>query len=148
LNDDSWPSETFGPYQGSAPQAINNHGEIAGTYLDANNLYHGFSFSGGVYRTIDGPSNSAFQGVHAVSINEHGEIVGTCYEDVFRQHGFIWSPPCRRDETSGDEDPANAEKSERMGKCEDAPGLHEDILRDSNDPTEMNVGGGGRVDTR
>lgn len=60
---------------------INNNGEIAGTFLDANNMRHGFMYSGGSFTVFDYPGTvpdypGLFGGTVAQSINDSGQIVG------------------------------------------------------------------------
>src|SRR5712692_8469221 len=57
--------------------AINNAGQIVGSYLDASNKFHGFLLSGGNSTTID-PQGSVFTALFG--INNEGQIVGE-YED-------------------------------------------------------------------
>ena len=41
--------------QGTTAAAINNGGEIAGFYVDAGGVFHGFVDNGGTFMTIDPP---------------------------------------------------------------------------------------------
>ena len=79
--------------------AINQWGTIVGTYLDANNVYHGFIRSPqGQYATIDAPSSCAdttpqdYNGTLAQGINDLGEITGICVDQSGDAHGFVRSP--------------------------------------------------------
>lgn len=58
------------------PVSINDHGDIAGTYLDGANNSHqsGFFFSGGIFQKIDLPGSN-FTAVSA--INNSDQMVGT-----------------------------------------------------------------------
>jgi len=56
--------------------AINNSGEIAGTYADASNKSHGFLFKSGVFTVVDYPGAT---GTAITGVNDHGEIVGSAY---------------------------------------------------------------------
>ena len=58
-------------------QAINDSGEIVGSYTDAQNI-HGFSYRDGVYTTIDYKPEVG-QGTLALSVSDNGEILGTTY---------------------------------------------------------------------
>ena len=71
-------------------EGINNSGEVAGLYFDANGNEHGFVLSTkGVYTTIDVPG-SVSTGVF--SINAEGQIVGS-YDDAHGvTHGFVGTP--------------------------------------------------------
>jgi hypothetical protein len=76
---------------------INQWGAIVGTYLDANNVYHGFIRSPrGEYTTIDAPcadtTAQSYNGTVAESINDLGEITGFCIDAQGNIHGFVRSP--------------------------------------------------------
>jgi hypothetical protein len=77
--------------------AINQRGAVVGTYLDANNVYHGFLRSPqGQYTTIDAPCADTtaqdYNGTVAESINDLGEIAGFCIDIYGDTHGFVRSP--------------------------------------------------------
>ncbi len=59
-------------------QGINNAGDIAGLYADANGTNHGFLLSDGVYTTIDVPGSNRTE---LYSIDAHGQVVGV-FEDA------------------------------------------------------------------
>lgn len=62
--------------------AINERGAIVGTYLDANNVYHGFIRSPqGEYTTINAPPSCA-----------DTEITGSYWDANYVQHGFVRTP--------------------------------------------------------
>jgi hypothetical protein len=75
---------------------LNNWGAIAGTYLDANNVYHGFLRSPeGKFTTFEAPGadttvNSG-NGTFAESINDLGEITGNYADATGTAHGFVRS---------------------------------------------------------
>jgi len=76
---------------------INQWGAIVGTYLDANNVYHGFLRSPqGQYATIDAPcadtTPQSYNGTVVESINDLGEITGFCIDAAGDTHGFVRSP--------------------------------------------------------
>jgi hypothetical protein len=76
---------------------INQWGAIVGTYLDANNVFHGFVRSPqGQYATIDAPcadlTPQNYNGTVAESINDFGEITGFCIDVQGDTHGFVRSP--------------------------------------------------------
>lgn len=74
---------------------INAHRDIVGTYIDSENVSHGFLLRGGVFTTIDVP-NAA--GTDARGINPAGDIVGGYWlpgEPPANIHGYL----LRRDGT-------------------------------------------------
>lgn len=77
--------------------AVNQWGAVAGTYLDANNVFHGFIRSPqGRYTAIDAPCADTtpqdYNGTVAEGINDFGEIVGFCIDAAGDTHGFVRSP--------------------------------------------------------
>jgi probable HAF family extracellular repeat protein len=72
------------------PRGINNEGEIAGGYLDADDNEHAFLLSGGQYTTID-PPNSSGLGAEADGVNARGQIVGGYLDTNFNVHGYLLS---------------------------------------------------------
>jgi hypothetical protein len=54
--------------------AISNNGETAGIYVDAGNNTHGFTNTGGVFKTVDNPASSVFN--QALGVNNAGTVVG------------------------------------------------------------------------
>jgi hypothetical protein len=95
------PESGTGAFQGTSPYSINPSGEIAGYYLDSNNVGHGFVRSAaGKITTFDAPAagTGTFQGTGAFSINPNGTSVGfyqdaNCVEHAFQrtQDGAISS---------------------------------------------------------
>ena len=70
-------------------EGINNAGQIAGLYVDADGNQHGFVLSNGVYTTIDVPGGT---NTGVFSINAQGEIVGS-YDDAGGvTHGYVGTP--------------------------------------------------------
>jgi uncharacterized membrane protein len=59
---------------GTLPYAINNRGQIAGTYADASGT-HGFILEHGHLTTLDVPSSGPL--TVAMGINDVGQVVGT-----------------------------------------------------------------------
>src|SRR5437763_16571652 len=61
---------------------INNSGDLAGSYVDEDNIEHGFVLSGGIYITIDYPGGANTQ---MLGINDAGQAVGYTYvaDNVF-----------------------------------------------------------------
>ena len=79
------------------PSAINNSGQIAGRYNDAQGVWHGFRRDpGGAIITIDPPGST---GVSAATISNTGWMAGTYFTDSAttgdyprQTHGFRFSP--------------------------------------------------------
>jgi hypothetical protein len=80
---------------GTVGVGINSAGEIAGAYLDAESVLHGFlrAASGGI-TTFETPNagSGALQGAIAFGINTSGDIVGTYADANDALHGFIFAP--------------------------------------------------------
>ncbi len=73
------PGASRAPYQGTFATSINGAGIIAGYYIDANAVSHGFvRASDGAMTTFDAPEagTGAGQGTFALSINAAGAIAG------------------------------------------------------------------------
>ena len=93
---------TPGSYQGTGCYSdcsvlINNFGAITGTYLDANNVFHGFVRSPeGKFTTFDSPGADTapgdFNGTFPNAINEAGTITGFYLDASGGSHGFVRSP--------------------------------------------------------
>jgi len=93
---------TTGSYQGTGCYSdcsvlINNFGAITGTYLDANNVFHGFVRSpGGKFTTFDSPGADTtpgdFNGTLPNGINDAGAITGFYVDASGASHGFLRSP--------------------------------------------------------
>ena len=64
---------------------INAARQIVGSYTDSSGVSHGFSYSGGIYTSLDAPwgKNTAVQG-----INDMGVMVGTYVDGGGVNHGF------------------------------------------------------------
>lgn len=77
------------------PLGINASREIAGSYLDANGLQHGFLYSGGKFTRIDFPGGlmTPGKGTGAGGINDRGVVTGTYFDQQGFQHGFLWMRP-------------------------------------------------------
>ncbi len=81
--------------QGTFPISINAGGEIAGSYVDANNVMHGFvRDKGGKFTTftVPGQGTDAGQGVVVYNNNPAGAVAGWCLDANFVQHGFVRTP--------------------------------------------------------
>jgi len=92
---------TPGSFQGTGcfgcTFAINRWGAIVGTYLDANNVFHGFLRSPeGKFTTFEAPgadtTPGSFNGTVAQGINDLGEITGYYADAMGLTHGFLRSP--------------------------------------------------------
>jgi hypothetical protein len=96
-----------GPYQGTifsynfTPDGnevagLNDLGAVAATYLDANNVYHGFLRSpDGKFTSFDAPgadTTGDLNGTFPFVINDLGVIVGIYTDTNFLPHGFIRQP--------------------------------------------------------
>lgn len=80
--------------------AINNLGQIAGSYTDANGLEHGFVDTNGVFQTIDVPG-AEFTDV--LGMNDEGQLVGFFYYDYpdrSGEHAFLFTPTVATPEPS------------------------------------------------
>ncbi len=90
------PSGTGGV--GTVAAGINEQGDITGTYLDSNLVWHGFLLHQGQYTILDhpkaatvpGPGEESPSGTMAWSINTQGDIVGTYGDSKSVSHGFLW----------------------------------------------------------
>ena len=72
----------------TSPGAINNLGQIVGSYIDEDGVNHGFLLSSGVYTTIDVSEAIA---TLATGINNLGQIVGWYEDGEELFHGFLLS---------------------------------------------------------
>ena len=73
---------------------INPEGNLAGYYLDAGNVFHGFlRDSSGSFTAIDAPSagTGSGQGTKSESINSSGAIAGLYVDVNFMVHGYLRS---------------------------------------------------------
>lgn len=76
--------------------SINQSGAIVGTYLDTNNVYHGFLRSpDGKFTSFESPGADTtpndFNGTFAQSINDRGVIAGYYDDATGLAHGFVRS---------------------------------------------------------
>jgi inosine/xanthosine triphosphate pyrophosphatase family protein len=69
--------------------AINNHGEVAGSYsLSASGFpTKGFIYDNGAFTTFD-PPGAIYTFPYA--INDHGEVTGEYIDSPVGAHGFIY----------------------------------------------------------
>jgi uncharacterized membrane protein len=61
-------------FYGIVPEGINNEGQIAGSYSDANDRRHGFVLDDGAYTTVDAPDAPGNTSV--LDIDDRGRLVG------------------------------------------------------------------------
>jgi probable HAF family extracellular repeat protein len=73
------------------PAAINNLGEIAGDYFDADFNIHNFVLTRGVFTPIDVPG-SAPGSVGVRGINDRGQVVGYALDADFNYVSFLATP--------------------------------------------------------
>ncbi len=79
---------------------VNVFGEIAGTYVDPNNVIHGFLRSpSGKFTSFDAPGAGTgyFQGTGCysdcpISLNDWGLLAGSYWDDNYNQHGYLRTP--------------------------------------------------------
>ena len=78
--------------QGTFPYLVNNKGEIAGNFQDANNVLHGLLRApDGVVTAFDAPGagSGACQGTQGFTINSEGTIAGKTIDAGNVQHGML-----------------------------------------------------------
>jgi len=94
------PGAGTGAYQGTGcfgcTFGMNQSGAIAGTYLDADNVFHGFLRNPeGAFITLDAPgadtTPNAYNGTLAQNINDKGTIAGLFYDVKGTAHGYLRS---------------------------------------------------------
>jgi hypothetical protein len=81
-------------YQGTFAYGINTQGLIAGFYLDAKYVYHGFIRSPlGILTSFEAPgagdAAGSYQGTYALGINSQGAITGFYRDANYVSHGFL-----------------------------------------------------------
>lgn len=98
------PNSGTGQYQGTlcpgCSAGINVWGSVAGTYIDANSVQHGFLRSpNGTITTFDAPGagTSSYQGTGCpsdcpTSLNDFGAITGIYIDSNWVYHGYLRSP--------------------------------------------------------
>jgi len=98
------PGAGSGGYQGTGCPGcnlgLNQLGAIAGTYIDADSVNHGFVRSpDGKFTTFDAPGagTNSYQGTGCpsdcpVSINDLGAITASYWDANFVSHGYLRSP--------------------------------------------------------
>ncbi len=98
------PGAGTGLYQGTGcpgcNMGVNILGAIAGSYTDANNVFHGFvRYGDGTFVTFDanGAGTESYQGTGCFSdcpmaLNDLGTVAGSYWDSNYVQHGFVRSP--------------------------------------------------------
>lgn len=66
---------------------LNNYGQIAGLYVDTDNLIHGYLRTGRALTVVDVPGASE---TAAVKVNDQGQVVGVYEVGDNTCHGFLW----------------------------------------------------------
>jgi probable HAF family extracellular repeat protein len=61
-------------FYGTVPEGINNQGQIAGTFSDANDRTHGFVLDDGAFTTVDAPGSPG--NTQVLDIDDRGRLVG------------------------------------------------------------------------
>jgi len=82
---------------GTAGMSIDDSGNIAGTYIDADGVGHGFQrIANGTVTSFDAPgagtTGSLFAGTGVTAINAAGTIVGSYTDTNAAFHGYIYTP--------------------------------------------------------
>ena len=83
------PGAGTAPFQGTLGGDINNLGQVAGEFLDANSVYHGFLGSSSL-TIIDDP-NAGTTGTLGFDLNDQGQVVGSYNDASGVGHGFLLS---------------------------------------------------------
>jgi uncharacterized membrane protein len=70
------------------PRQINNHGVVAGSYIDTAGIQHGFVLDGKKFTSFDFPGSA---GVTASEgINDDGQVSGLWQDSAGNRHGFLF----------------------------------------------------------
>ena len=83
-----------GDYNGTLANGINGSGVIAGSYIDANNVYHGFLRRlDGQFTTFDAPGADTtpndYNGTYPAAIDDLGVVAGYYWDVNGTAHGFL-----------------------------------------------------------
>ena len=95
INSFDAPGAGTGAYQGTymaSYEGLNVEGQIAGWYVDANNVYHGYVRApDGTITTFNAPGagTGAYQGTLCYGVNPAGETPGVYYDATGALHGFL-----------------------------------------------------------
>ncbi|MEI9929744.1 MAG: hypothetical protein WDM89_04050 [Rhizomicrobium sp.] len=86
----------FGPKFSDIEVArVDQHGGVAGYYLDRHSRFHGFVFAGGQFVKIDEPDagrRAPFAGTRVLDINAAGALTGFFASNRYRNTAFVWTP--------------------------------------------------------
>lgn len=85
---DSTSSNPFNTDVGTFATAINNRGEVAGYYQDANGVKHGFVYEHGDFINFSDP-DAGNGGTVITGINNHNEVVGYYVNSSGVQEAFV-----------------------------------------------------------
>jgi hypothetical protein len=80
--------------QGTFGIAISSEGAVAGYFIDANNVFHGFiGASGGTIATVDAPdaSQTSNKGTEVTGVNASGEATGFYFDSGNILHSYVRS---------------------------------------------------------
>lgn len=80
------PNAGSGAGQGTTTAAINNKGELAGSYVDSAGVSHGFTYNAGTFSTID-PTGST--STMLFGLNDNGFAVGAYIDSAGVMHGLL-----------------------------------------------------------
>src|SRR5580704_19688535 len=107
----SVPGAGTGSGQGTGGFDINPQGTIVGSYLDDNNVFHGFQCVSACGSVSDitkydapGAGTASNQGTISFSINPFGVVVGYYIDSNSVAHGFATSPPFKKFATLNEPD--------------------------------------------
>ena len=78
-------------FQGTTPTGINDAGVIVGTYIDPQDVEHGFVDTGGVFTTVNAPGagTTGGFGTFVEGINNAGSIIGYYVDPHRATYGFV-----------------------------------------------------------
>jgi probable HAF family extracellular repeat protein len=94
LGSGSFTELTYPGATGTAPQGINNSGQVVGSWTDASGLEHGFLWQSGSFGSFDFPKNQTFgqadvTNTIASDINNLGQVAGR-YTTAWGTYGFLY----------------------------------------------------------
>jgi hypothetical protein len=68
--------------------AINDHGDVAGSYWDASHAYHGFVYAKGKYTVFDVPAKAS--ALMVGGINNLGRVIGVYTDPARSEQRLFW----------------------------------------------------------
>ena len=79
------------PQCGTYVTGINNTGKVAGYYITATGVQHGFVYDGDIFTSVDHPDNRSVNpiNIHVSGINDSDKVVGAFWGADFYAHGFV-----------------------------------------------------------